>query len=168
MQKTQTFLKENKSLVISIAIIVIIIALGLVFSKGKDGDKNTNDNNTGDASFVDEALENQKPFVINKDPETPPVARLSYDDAVVKYASSRIQFGETCNATPFMSTYKNNTVIMIDNRSKESKTFMVGSVAHFVPAYDYTLVTLAYSNLPQTVYIDCGKQLNVATILVQE
>ena len=167
MQKTQTFIKENKNLVISILIILVIIILGLVFSRGKNTDKDNADNITEDTSVTDENTEISKPY-IGSNPKSAPVPRLSYEDALIKYSSSRIQFGDTCIATPFMSTYKNNTTIMIDNRSSESKTFVVGSVSNFVPAYDYTLVTFAYPNLPQTVYIDCGKQLNVATILVQE
>ena len=167
MQKIQTFLKENKNLMISIAIILVIIVLGLVFSKDKNTEKDNSDNKSDDSSVVDENTESPKPY-IGSNPKSAPVPRLSYEDALIKYSSSRIQFGDTCIATPFMSTYKNNTKIMLDNRSGESKTFVVGSISHFVPAYDYTLVTLAYSNLPQTIYIDCGKQLNVATILVQE
>lgn len=168
MQKTQTFLKENKNLVISIAIIVVIIGLGLIFSKGKAGKDTGNDNKSEDTSYVDQALENKNTYVVTE-PKTTPAPRLSYDDALVVYQDSRIQFGETCAASKFInSTVKNGTTLMIDNRSKDSKTFTVGSVAHFVPAYDYTLVTLNYSNLPQTVYIDCGTQQNSATILVQE
>lgn len=167
MQKTQTFLKENKNLMISIAIILVIIVLGLVFSKGKVGDKDNTDNKSDDSSVADENTESPKPYT-GGNPKGSPTPRLSYDDALFIYKNSRVQFGENCSATPFYSVQKRGTTIMIDNRSKDAKTFTVGSVPHFVPAYDYTLVTLAYSNLPQAVYIDCGSQQNAATILVQE
>ena len=169
MGKIQKFMKENKNIRISIIIILVIILLGLLFSKGKSADmeKDNDENMTEDTSVVEEAVVGPKPYVVSN-PKGAPVERLSYDDALVKYASSRIQFGESCGATPFYSVQKSGAMAMVDNRSKNAKIFTVGSTQYFVPAYDYTLVTLAYTNLPQTVYIDCGSQQNAATILVQE
>lgn len=167
MQKTQTFLKENKNLMISIAIILVIIVLGLIFSKGKGGDKDNTDNKSEDSSVVDENTESPKPY-IGSSPKGAPTPRLTYDDALAVYKDSRIQFGESCSATPFYSVQKNGVTIMIDNRAKTPRAFTVGNIPYYVPAYDYTLVKLNYTNLPQTVYIDCGSQQNSATVLVQD
>ncbi len=167
MEKTQKFIKENQSLMISLAIIIVIIGLGLVFSKGKSNDdsKDTvNQSNTEEQTALEA---DSKPYVV-KEVTSTPEPRLSYDDALAVYKDSRIQFGETCSATPFYSVQKNGATIMIDNRAKTPRAFTVGKIPYYAPAYDYTLVKLNYTNLPQTVYIDCGTQQNAATILVQE
>lgn len=169
MGKIQKFMKENKNIMISIIIILVIILLGILFSKGKSADmeKDNDENMTQDTSVVEEAEAGSKPYVVSN-PKGAPVARLSYDDALLKYSASRIQFGENCSATPFYSVQKNGVTIMIDNRAKTSRAFTVGNIPYYAPAYDYTLVALTYTNLPQTVYIDCGSLQNAATILVQE
>lgn len=159
-------------MVISLAIIVLIIVLGIVFSKGGNKDSKDEVTNDTDTAMTDDTSTVVPPKYIGfsspTTPITPPTPRLSYDDALMVYKNARIQFGETCKATPVTSTYKNGVTVMIDNRSKEGKTFTIGSVSYFVPAYDYTLVLLNYTDLPQTLYIDCGSEQNTATILVQE
>lgn len=92
---------------------------------------------------------------------------LSYEAALKKYADRRIQFGEDCLATPGVSTYKEGTEIMIDNRSKMAKTFNVISPVS-VGAYGFAIVKLSSATLTKEIGIDCGTQQNAATVLIQK
>ncbi len=95
-------------------------------------------------------------------------AKLSYSDALKAYGDRRIQFGENCNATPSQNVYKNGTKIMLDNRSASAKVFTVGGSPVSIGSYDYAVITLSYTNLPQTVLIDCGINQNPASVVVQQ
>jgi hypothetical protein len=94
---------------------------------------------------------------------------ISYEDALVKYKDSRIQLapGATCAATPTTVTYKNGTVIMIDNRAPQARTLKIG-VGYSVKGYGFKLIKLSSATLPSTWLVDCDGQQNVATILLQK
>ena len=92
---------------------------------------------------------------------------ISYQQALIKYKDHRIQLGQDCQATPTKITYKNGTSIMIDNRSNTARTVKVGS-SYTIPAWSFKVVNLTSSTLPATWLVDCGKQQNVATILIQK
>jgi hypothetical protein len=93
---------------------------------------------------------------------------LSYEQAVEKYKDRRIQFGEDCQAHPNAVTYKDNTGIMLDNRSAKARTIKVGE-SYSVKAYGWRIITLPDTyRTTKTFLVDCDKSQNVATILVQE
>ncbi len=93
---------------------------------------------------------------------------ISYADALIKYADRRIQFDKICQAYPNTVTYKDNTGIMIDNRSAQARTIKVGT-NYSVKAYGFRIVVLPDTYLKsKTLLVDCDKSQNVATILVQE
>src|SRR5690606_21630321 len=54
--------------------------------------------------------------------------KMSYEEALRVYSTRRIQFDGVCNPTPAMSTYKNGTEIMIDNRASVARTLTLGSL----------------------------------------
>lgn len=93
--------------------------------------------------------------------------KLSYTDAVKKYSGQRIQLDQKCAASPFESTYKNNTPIMLDNRSSAVRTVQAFGATYTIAPYDYIVVTATAATLPHTALIDCGSSQNVATVLVQ-
>ena len=124
---------------------------------------------------------NNKPAVINKvttEPESTQdvsnvdtgivAASISYSDAVIKYADRRIQLDLTCQARPYSVTYKDNTGIMIDNRSPQTRTVKVGTTFTIKP-WGFKIVVLPDTYLTsKTILVDCDKSQNVATILIQE
>ena len=95
-----------------------------------------------------------------------PAATIAYADALATYKDARIQRGADCQASPNNVTYKNNSSIMLDNRSDKTRTVKVGSV-FTLPAYGFKIVNLSSPTLPATWYIDCDSSQNVATILIQ-
>ena len=93
---------------------------------------------------------------------------ISYADALIKYADRRIQLDKNCQATPNNVTYKDNTGIMIDNRSSNARTIKVGTTFTMKP-YGFKIVVLPDVYLKsKTLLVDCDKYQNVAKILVQE
>lgn len=95
-------------------------------------------------------------------------APIAYTDALVKYADRRIQLDPACQAHPNNVTYKDNTGIMIDNRSAKTRTVKVGTTFTIKP-WGFKIVVLpdVYLTL-KTLLVDCDGSQNVATILVQE
>jgi hypothetical protein len=102
-------------------------------------------------------------------PVKKPVAKVPYNVAVVEYTKTgrRIQFNETCQAVPFLSTFANGTTIMIDNRSSKDRAIKIGTTTYNVGAYSYELAKLSVTKSPTTYYVDCDSQQNPATIIVQ-
>ena len=95
-------------------------------------------------------------------------APISYTNALVKYADRRIQLDKICQAHPNTVTYKDNTGIMIDNRSPNTRTIKVGTTFTIKP-YGFKIVVLPDVYLQsKTLLVDCDQSQNVATILVQE
>jgi len=97
-------------------------------------------------------------------------ASLSYQQALATYATRRIQFDGTCQANPNQVTYKDNTGIMLDNRSPASRTIKMGTFGSYsVKAWGFKVITLPDTyRASKTILVDCGTSQNVATILVQE
>ena len=102
--------------------------------------------------------------VVNNSNDVKP---LSYQQALTKYKDKRIQLDTKCQATPNNVTYKNNTSIMIDNRSPVARTLKIGGVVS-VKAWGFKIVNLSSTKLPATWLVDCDKSQNVATILIQK
>lgn len=100
-------------------------------------------------------------------PATTPAQALAYAEALKKYADKRIQITSTCQVVPNNVTYKNGTTIMIDNRSDKTKSVKIGSI-YTVGAYDFRIITLSSAQLPATFYVDCDKQQNSGTIILQK
>ena len=93
---------------------------------------------------------------------------LSYANALVQYKDRRIQLDPTCQAHPNTITYKDNTGVMIDNRSSKTRTVKIGTTFTIKP-YGFKIFVLPnITTAPRTILVDCDSSQNVATILVQE
>jgi hypothetical protein len=92
----------------------------------------------------------------------------SYTQLVQKYGNARIQFSQTCQATPAMSTFRNNAEILLDNRSNQAHSVSIGGNTYSLSAYGYQVVTLSSSTLPSALTVNCDKSVNVATIRVSQ
>lgn len=162
--------KERSTMWISIVILVVVAAgvLFMVLNK-----KDTTEISEGDTTTVvnngtttDEPKESVQDTTGVK--TGTPVASISYANALVKYADRRIQLDKTCQAIPNVVTYKDNTGIMIDNRSAQTRTVKIDQTYTIKP-YGFRIVVLPDIYLKsKTILVDCDGSQNVATILVQE
>ncbi len=98
----------------------------------------------------------------------PTPAPLSYARALELYAAKRIQFDAGCQAIPNAATFKNGTLIMLDNRSGENRVIHMGSLGNYsVKAWGFKIVDLSSDMLPNPMAVDCGPMENVAIVTVQ-
>jgi hypothetical protein len=156
---------QNKNLWIAIIVITVIVVgiiawsinknLAVAPSVGVDENKDTAleanlGMNTGKVASTGSSLNN-----------------ISYADALIKYKDARIQLNQICQATPNNVTYKNNTNIMIDNRSSVAHTVKIGTTFNIKP-WEFKIIKLSSATLPVTWLMDCDKSENIATILVQK
>src|SRR3989344_2802370 len=85
----------------------------------------------------------------------------AYSEVVQQYAGRHIQFDINCQAIPAQTTFKNGTVILLDNRSGDARNIRVGDVVYSFPGYGYKTLTLVSSTLPKTLNLNCGSAVNV-------
>lgn len=100
-------------------------------------------------------------------PSTPPRQRLTYQQAVERY-DYRVQFTETCIASPAQLTVKNGTSVMLDTRGTGRHTLAVDGRTYAFNGAGFAIVTLSSRTLPHTVRIDCGSGKNNANIVLQK
>lgn len=93
-----------------------------------------------------------------------------YSAAVKQYEGKRIQFDMYCQAIPTSLVFKNGTSVMLDNRSGDARTIKIGNTSYYLAGYGWKIVTLsvASSQLPATLWINCGSAVNVSKILLQQ
>ena len=153
--------KKNYNLIIGLIAIIAIVALVrfLGSSPSVTVDKVDNGNQV--------AVESTEDTTTGSVDVSAPKPTITYAQALVKYKDARIQLDTACQASPNNVTYKNNTSIMIDNRSSVARTIKVGSVLP-IKAWGFKIIKLSSSNLPATWLIDCGVSQNVATVLIQK
>ena len=122
--------------------------------------------NTGNNNSV--TTESESTQDINSQTASAGAVTISYANALVKYADRRIQLDKDCHAYPGNVTYKDNTGIMIDNRSPQTRTVKVG-ITFTIKPWGFKIVVLPDIYLKsKTLLVDCDQSQNVATILVQE
>lgn len=97
----------------------------------------------------------------------PSSSNLSYNAALLKYGTNRIQFQPDCQAVPDNMVFKNGVTIMLDNRAAVSRVVKLDK-SYTLGAYSFTTATLSSSQLPHKILVDCGKSQNVATITVEK
>ncbi len=155
-------------------IVVAILAVGayLIFNKSAVNPVATDSisDNTNTVADTITNPTNEPESVQDTSGQTGGVApvTLSYANALIKYADRRIQLNATCQAYPYNVTYKDNTGIMIYNRSPNTRTVKVGTTFTIKP-WGFRIVVLPDIYLKsKTILVDCDKMQNVATILVQE
>jgi hypothetical protein len=164
--------KERSTMWISAVVLVVVIAgvLFMVLNKKDATDVVVEDTTAApvvnDGASTDEPKESVQDTTGVKTGAS--AVSISYANALVKYADRRIQLDKTCQAIPNVVTYKDNTGIMFDNRSAETRTVKVDQVYTIKP-YGFRIVVLPDIYLKsKTVLVDCDKSQNVATILIQE
>ncbi len=152
-----------------------VIALWLVSQEGLIGDivNNLNPTLSSSASPSASPVVSSTPVASGKatpkvSPRATSTPAVVYSQLISQYAGRRIQFDQYCQADPRSTTFKNNTSIMLDNRSGDARIVTVGGVQHSLSGYGYKIITLSSSVLPKTLTINCGAAVNVGTILLQK
>lgn len=159
--------KNNSKTIWIIVGAVVLILLIVLFAKTKS-DKSMTDDTTATPDTALEATEDTSTGSVNESKNGGQAVSISYAKALETYKDRRIQFNDSCTATPNNITYKDNTGIMLDNRSSKSRTIKVGTT-YTVKGYGFKIITLPDTyRQNKTLLVDCDGQQNVATILVQE
>lgn len=166
----KTWYQENQGTFWSVLGAIVVIAI-IVVAAVLRGPKDVAISNVQVPQQT--ALENKSPMQpryyapVAGETQSPIAPKLSYDAAVNKFWNMRIQFGENCVATPAVSTFKNGTELMIDNRSTQDKVFTVNGSSYPIAAHDYAVVPFTATTSPQKFTINCGVMQNAATVTVQ-
>lgn len=148
--------------IVALAVVVVAIALYFTLANKQPVEQVTTDN-----SAIKEKEPESVQDVGTKDTGAG-AASISYADALVKYADRRIQLDTSCQAHPNTVTYKDNTGIMIDNRSPNTRTVKINTTFTIKPWGFKIIVLPDVTSKPKTILVDCDSSQNVATILVQE
>lgn len=176
MQNNSNYNENNDKKVLYYSISAVVVAFAIIFWLISGNKTNTEvidqaDLSLGDNSVLVNNLDlpstNTKMIIKKSSSQKIQTPSISYANALAQYADRRIQFDESCQAWPNIVTYKDNTGIMIDNRSKEDVIIKV-ETAYKVMAYDFKIVVLPDIEQPKNILVDCGNSENVATILIQE
>ena len=141
-----------------VIVIVALVAFGLWSLKTNPPLPNT-DNSYG-------AHESTTTTTTTTTTNVAPPRAINYNEALERYARARIQLDNNCQATPSSLTLKDNSSIMIDNRSPVPRTVKVGAT-YVVPPYGFIIVNIVSPQVPEKWYVDCDSSQNVAVILVQ-
>lgn len=163
---------ENKNNTLWIILGIVVVALVVVLIVRSTG-KNKMDGTatTGDQAAMTTTGTPEGTLDTTDAPATTggTAVTIAYQDALVKYADRRIQFNDMCQATPNTVTYKDNSGIMLDNRSATARSIKIGANTYAIKGYGFKIVTLPDTYRESSKYlVDCGTAQNVATILVQE
>ncbi|MCK9393690.1 MAG: hypothetical protein WCX30_01565 [Candidatus Paceibacterota bacterium] len=161
--------------IITIVIIAVATIIFLVFQNNQTNNPilNTitpNSSVTENTTTPETTTTTEPESIQNTSPQGTKVtaASISYANALIKYADRRIQLDTSCQAHPSNVTYKDNTGIMIDNRSPKTRTVKVGTTFTIKP-YEFKIIVLPDIYLKsKTILVDCDQSQNVATILIQE
>ncbi|PJE51142.1 MAG: hypothetical protein COV29_02615 [Candidatus Yanofskybacteria bacterium CG10_big_fil_rev_8_21_14_0_10_36_16] len=160
-------------------IIVIVVAFfGLVWSLSKDRAPSEEPNAEGEEQTqMEQKMEETKATTVKTSTETninKPLLESGtaedtarYSQLVKEYETRRVQFDANCRVNSPNSTFKNNTAVMFDNRSADTKIITVGGVDYNFPAYGYKIINIAGIDLPANVSIDCNGVV-VETFLIQK
>ena len=163
--------KNNSKMWMWVGVVIVVVAIILFFVvKNKKGDDTLSQEMANTVATSTTATSTQQESTQDKTGVTSGAGSvsISYADALVKYSDRRIQLDLVCQAHPNVVTYKDNTGIMIDNRSPFSRAVKVGTTFTIKP-YGFKIVTLPDVYLAsKTLLVGCDKSQNVATILVQE
>lgn len=157
-------MEKNNNMWIWVGVVVIVgVIIFLIFKNKNIVSPNVDQsNNSGTVNEPESVLD-----TTGQTTGAVPVS-ISYANALIQYADRRIQLDTVCQAHPNMVTYKDNTGIMIDNRSPNTRTVKIGTTFTMKP-YSFKIVVLPDIYLQaKTILVDCDSSQNVATILVQE
>jgi hypothetical protein len=156
---------KNRNMWIWIVVVVIVLVGLVMWATNSSAPTVTNTpvvNNTN--ALQVESTEDLSTGSVNSGA---PAASLSYSQALIKYKDARLQLDKICQASPDKMTFKNNALLMVDNRAPVARTVHVGSVFP-IKAFGFKIVKLSSTTLPVTWKVDCDASQNVSSILIEK
>jgi hypothetical protein len=166
--------KKNSYIIFGVAVaIIFIIVLIAVISKKQDIINIFNQPSVPVTSTTQKAQNQNTQVKPSAGTTTTPSSFLTYQEVLKAYTGKRFQFVNNregnCIMSPTSATFKNNTKVMLDNRTDKSMTVYLNGVANVMPAYGYKVVTLtATGQLPFTIKVDCNAGKNNGQIILQK
>jgi len=154
-------MNKDKKVFVELVVVVALVGFGL-WSLSKNSTPVVNNNVANNQQVVPTEDTSVGSIDVGA-----PAASLSYAQALVKYKDARLQLDESCQGNPDKMTFKNNALLMVDNRAPVDRTVHIGSVFS-IKADGFKIIKLSSSTLPATWWVDCDKSQNVATILIQK
>ncbi len=88
---------------------------------------------------------------------------LSYSDVVALYGEKRIQFDNSCRATPSNTSFLVGNTVVLDNRSDTLKAIKFVDDTYAIPPFHVRIIQL---NRQGIFSIDCDTSKNVSIIRV--
>lgn len=164
--------KTNYTWAIVVGIIIVIIAIYFIVKNKNQvavapaGDDSSLVNTNGQPGV---GMPSEDTTVGSVHTSASTASLISYDKALVTYKDRRIQFDPTCQAIPHTATYKNNTEVMLDNRSAETRSIHMGSLGTLsIKPWGFKIIMLSSTLLPNVLAVDCNQSQNVALITIQK
>lgn len=159
---------KNNTWAIVVGVIVILLAVFFIARNRKViAPAETNDDSSVTASGNTPAeVEDVSTGSVHSTVAT----RVAYENALTLYKGSILQFDSMCAANPSNATWKNGTLIMLDNRSAVARTIHMGSMGNFpVSAWGFKIIKLSLTGIPtNAIAVDCDAHQNVALVTVQK
>lgn len=91
--------------------------------------------------------------------------KLSYEEQLFLYKNNVLQFNESCELATRDRSFHLGNEVMIDNRSKESRTIHVGTITTMVEPYSFSFITLRDKG---AISVGCDDKNIVATLSVEQ
>lgn len=141
--------KASKKVVMSIVVAAVAVLVAWTLSNWSSG-------SWGELNLKLTSQATPAPQASRVPAKATPGPSLTYEQAIQQYGNLRIQINEKCQFTPGSLTLKKGTKVMLDNRSKETKTLNIGSETITLPGYNWRIITVTTNNpLPYDLGIDC-------------
>lgn len=154
-----------------ILVVIVAVSAWFIWRNNDENQISTEENTVGggnvvDSSGVTKINLNKSAVVLSGTAEN----TEKYTQLVKEYNGWRIQFDIRCQASPTDITVKNNTKVMFDNRSGDSRVITIGGVKYDFPGYGYKVLNISgdKNSLPAKVTYNCGSALNTGSILIQK
>lgn len=159
---------KNKSLWIALVVVLVIVAglilLSMTGSTPAFPSAPLGQNNGNTAPSVVTPTEDTSSGSVNAGATT---ATISYAQALLQYKNAHLQLNATCQANPDKMTFKNDALLMVDNRAPVDRVVKVGSIFN-LKGDGFKIIKLSSVTLPATWLVGCDQSQNVASILIQK
>ena len=151
-------------------VVGVVVAILIIVGLRRQGTGSPSSSSSPSPSSAVSGSPTAKPTVKRTPTPAPAGSSMpqSYSDAVKAHEGSRFQFDARCQVSISKIVVKNGQTVMLDNRSGDPRTIVVGSTQYQLSGYGWRIITMTSKTLPATVAVDCGAAQNVAQIVIEK
>lgn len=143
-------MSKNDKKVLVWGIVILVVIIGIVVLSKDTTSPTSNNKQTASPTPSGSASTNKTT------PKKTTTPNLDYSQMIQLYEGKRVQFNDFCTATPSQMVVKKGTKVMLDNRSKISKTLKLDTGTITLPGYGWQIITATTNNsLPYNFSVDC-------------